>query len=236
MGISLRLLFLAAFSWVGYVLYSEARIQAHLPEPNADKVVLLFAGAILDSVAVALILTLIVVPAVGDRVGSYFFNPSTKIEHDLHADAIARLAQGDPEGAIDIYGDILRKEPSDTLAISEIARICCRDLDDTPRAATYLERALDEEWPHEQSSFLVNRLTDVYLLQGDPLRARELLVTLATALEGTKYAANALHRIHEIDRSIETGGAAPTYFEQNDQETRPEPGPEYQVEDDAPSI
>ena len=234
MGISLRLLFLAAFSWVGFVLYSEAETQAHLPDPDNNKVVLLFAGTVLDGAAIALILTLMVVPAIGDRVGSFFFNPGTQIEHDPHADAIAKLAQGDPEGAINIYEDILKKDPSDTLAISEIARICYRDLDDTARAATVFERALEDEWPHEQSSFLVNRLADVYLLQGDPFRARELLVQVATTLEGTKYAANALHRIHEVDRSIETGAPASNYLEEETQQ--PEPAQEPEPENDAPSI
>ena len=212
MGISLRLLFLAAFAWVGFVLYSNAKVQAQLPEPDNSKVVLLFAGTILDGAVLGLILTLMVVPAIGDRIGAFFFNPSTEIEHDPHADAIAALAQGNPEVAIDVYEDILRKDPSDTLAISEIARICYRDLGDTPRAAGVLENALAEEWPHEQSSFLANRLADVYLLQGDQLRARQLLVQIATSMNGTPYAANALHRMREVDRAIETGSPAPSFL------------------------
>ena len=213
MGISLRLLFLAAFTWVGYVLFSEAEVQAHLENPDNSKVVLLFAGAVLDGTVIALILTILVVPAVGDRIGSFFFNPSEKIEHDQHADAIAKLAQGDFEGAIEDYEEIWARDPSDTLAVSEIARICCRDLGDTARAATVIERALEREWPHEQSSFLANRLADVYLLQNDLVRARQLIVEIASNMEGTKYAANALHRLREIDRSLETGVLPPTEFE-----------------------
>jgi tetratricopeptide (TPR) repeat protein len=213
MGVFLRLLFLAAFSWVGFVLCSEAEIQAHLAEPDNSKVVLLFGGAVLDGTAVALILTMLVLPAVGDRIGSFFFNPSEKVEHDQHGDAIAMLAQGDFEGAIEVYEEIFAKDPSDTLALSEIARICCRDLGDTARAATVIERALETEWPHEQSSFLANRLADVYLLQNDMLRARQLLIEIAENMEGTKYAANALHRLHEMDRSLEAGAKVSIYFE-----------------------
>ncbi|HEX4083263.1 MAG TPA: hypothetical protein VHY22_00020 [Chthoniobacteraceae bacterium] len=213
MGISLRLLFLAAFLYVGFVLYSDAELQAHMANPDNSKVVLLFAGAVLDAVAIALVLTVLVVPAIGDRVGSFFFNPDQKIEHDPHADAISKLAQGDPEGAIEDYENILRKDPADTLALSEIARICCRDLGDTARAAIVIEHALESDWSQEQGSFLANRLVDVYLLQDDPVRARQLLVELASTMEGTKFAANALHRIHEVDRSIETGSHASSYIE-----------------------
>ena len=225
MGISLRLLFLAAFSWVGFILYTDAKEEAHKPEADNSKVVLLFAGTVLDGAAIALVLTLMVVPAIGDRIGGFFYNPGTEIEHDPHADAIARLAQGNPEGAIDVYEDIIRKDPTDTLAISEISRICYRDLGDTPRAANVLEQALAQEWPHEKSSFLANRLADVYMLQGDRLRARELLVQIASALEGTKYAANALHRIHEIDRVIESGAPLPSNLEEGEKPTAPSDDP-----------
>jgi hypothetical protein len=140
MGIFLRLLFLTVFSYVGYVLISDAQIQAHMEHPDNSKVVLLFAGTVLDGAAIAIVLTVLVVPAIGERIGAFFFNPSEEIEHDAHADAISRLAQGDPEGAIEDYEEILKKDPTDTLAISEIARICCRDLGDTPRAARFVSK------------------------------------------------------------------------------------------------
>jgi hypothetical protein len=210
MGIFLRLLFLAAAAWVGFLLLSEASRQGQAAVPDPSKVIVLYGAIIIDGVVVAGMLALIVVPAIGEWLGGLFFNPGQQIEHDFHSDAIAKLAQGDPEGAIADYEDIYSKDPSDTLALSEIARICCRDLGDTARAATVLERALENEWPHEQSSFLANRLADVYLLQDDPLRAREVITQIAETLPGTKYGANALHRLHEIDRSLETGIRAPT--------------------------
>jgi tetratricopeptide (TPR) repeat protein len=209
MSISLRLLFLAAFAWVGFVILSEAHDQAKLDQPDNSKVALLFAGAILDGLVVASIVAFLIVPSLGDIVGGYFFNPGTKIEKDPHSDAISKLARGDPEGAIQSYEQILEQDPTDTLAISEIARICCRDLEDTARGAAVLEQALQGEWPLEQSSFLANRLADIYLLQHDPMRARQLIIQIATSLEGTRFAANAQHRLREIDRTIETGLPAP---------------------------
>jgi hypothetical protein len=209
MSFSLRLLVLAAFAWVGYVILSEAREQAKLDEPDNSKVVLLFAGAILDGLVVATLVAFMVVPALGDVIGGYFFNPGTQIEKDPHSEAISRLARGDPEGAIESYRALLAKDPSDTLALSEIARICCRDLEDTARGAAVLEQALQGEWTHEQSSFLANRLADVYILQHQPMLARRLIVQIANTLEGTRYAANAQHRLREIDRLIETGAQAP---------------------------
>ncbi len=209
MGLTLRLLLLAAFAWIGFVLYSEASVQAHVANPDNSKVVLLFAGSILDGLVIAMIVTLMVVPAIGDAVGSYFFNPGRQVDPDPHSEAIARLAQGDPEGAIASYEALVARDPGDSLAISEIARICCRDLDDSARAAAVLEHALDREWPHDQGSFLANRLADIYLLQHDPARARQLIAVVAETMQGTRYGANALHRLREIDRSMETGAPVP---------------------------
>jgi hypothetical protein len=199
MGVFLRLLLLAAFLWVGFILYSEAREQSHLDQPDNTKVVLLFVGTILDGAVVATMLAMLIVPIIGESVGGYFFNPGTQIEKDDHAIAIAKLAQGDPEGAIAHYQDILSRDPMDTLAISEIARICCRDLGDTARGASTIETALETEWPPQQSSFLANRLADIYLLQDDRARAREVLMEVVGAMAGTKFAANAQHRLREIE-------------------------------------
>jgi tetratricopeptide (TPR) repeat protein len=208
MGMFLRVLFLAAFLWVGYVMYAEAKEQSRLDEPDNSKVVLLFGGTILDGAVVATMVGLWVVPSIGNLVGGFLFNPATKIEKDEHAAAIAKLAQGDPEGAIAHYEEVLAKDPSDTRAISEIARICCRDLGDTARAAAVITEALANEWPPQQSSFLANRLADIYLLQDNPRLAREVIVQITQAMPGSKFAANAQHRLREIDRAIETGTRA----------------------------
>ena len=212
-----RLLILATLAWVGYLLLSQAGIQAHLDEPDKSRILLLFCGILLDGTAMAVMVALIVAPIIGEGVGSFFFNPGAKIEPDPHANAIARLAQGDPEGAIEQYEAILAKDPTDTLALSEIARICCRDLGDTARAATVIEHALEREWPHEQGSFLANRLADIYLLQEDPARARVVLIQIAENMDGTKYAANAQHRLHEINRAIESGASTPALLDEPSQ-------------------
>jgi tetratricopeptide (TPR) repeat protein len=209
MSLPVRLILFAGFALLGLLLLHGASVQAHAEHTDANKVILYFCGAILDGLILALLVAKLFVSAIGDRVGTYFFNPGEEIEHDPHADAIAKLAQGDPDGAIEVYEEILRKDPADTLAISEIARICCRDLGDTARAATVLERALAEEWPHEQSSFLGNRLADVYMLQEDPLRAREVIQQIAETMQGTRYGANAQHRLHEVERKIAAGLPSP---------------------------
>jgi tetratricopeptide (TPR) repeat protein len=209
MGSFIRVLILAALLYLGYILYAEAHEQSKLDNPDGEKVGLLFAGIILDGAVIATIVGLWVAPAIGDAVGGFFFSSGAKIEQDEKSKAIAKVAQGDPEGAIAVYQEILQKDPNDSQAISEIARICCRDLDDTARAASTVEQALEREWPPQQSSFLANRLADIYLLQNDTGRAKEILMQIISSMAGSKFAANATHRMREIDRAIATGARPP---------------------------
>ena len=204
-----RFVIFATLVWIGLVMYWEAQAQGRLENPDHSKVMMLFGGMILDGLVLALVFALAVLPMIGETIGAFFYSPATEIEHDPHAGAIAKLAQGDPEGAIEEYEEILAQDPSDTLALSEIARICCRDLEDTARGGAVLETALQKEWPEEQASFLGNRLVDVYMQQGDTERSMAVLRTLTETLAGTKFAANALHRLHEIERGQAPGGVLP---------------------------
>lgn len=111
MGIFLRLLLLTAFIGLGFWIISEAEAEARLENPDKSKVVVLFGFTVVDGIAIAAIVTLMIVPAIGQSIGALLFTPGGKIEHDAHADAIAKLAQGDPEGAIEDYQSILEKGP-----------------------------------------------------------------------------------------------------------------------------
>ena len=100
-----------ALLWVGFVLFSNAREESQLPAPNTSRVVMLFLGTFVDGLAVAVIVASLIVPAIAGQMGNFFFNPGGEIEKDPHADAIAKLARGDPEGAIKEYEAILDKDP-----------------------------------------------------------------------------------------------------------------------------
>jgi len=213
MGGYFRLLLPAALAWVGYVLFSEASGLARLEQPDPVKAALLYGGIVVDGLIIAAMVASWLVPAVGAWVGNFFFNPGEMLEENDHTRAVAKLTHGDPEGAIALYERILAKDPTDTDALSEIARICCRNLGDTARAAYRIEHALETDWPAPQSAFLANRLADIYLLQDDPGRARRLLSQVAQEMAGTKFATNAQQRLRELDHALATGRPAPIALE-----------------------
>ncbi len=206
MRIFLRLVIVAALSYLGLVLFWDARAYQANEDADQTKLVLYFVGVVFTGVAVGGIVALSLIPLVGEQIGSFFFNPGQQIEKDPHAPAVSKIAAGDYEGAIEEYRNVLEDNPSDTMAISEIARFYCDKLENSAAAAEVLEEALQREWGADDSAFLCNRLVDVYwTYMHDGVRAHALLVQIAENLPDTKYAANALHRMREIDRAIETG-------------------------------
>jgi hypothetical protein len=198
MGVFLRLLLLAAFLWVGFILYTEAKEQSRLDQPDNTKVVLLFVGTILDGAIVATILALWIVPKIGEGVGGFFFNPGTKSRDD-HAVAIRpgrphRALPGDPGQGPGRYARDQRDRPH---LLPGPWRYGPRRFDHRAGAR--------ERVAAEQSSFLANRLADIYLLQDDLDPGPRGLMQIAQNMAGTKFAANAQHRMHEIDRAIDRG-------------------------------
>lgn len=207
MRVSPRLVALAIFLWLGAYLFWEVRRQSHLASPNPSTLVLLFAGLLLTGTIVAVLGALVILPAIGERAGSFFFGSREEIVPGPHDNAISRLARGDAQGALAEYERIVAENPEDSLAWSEMARICQRNLEDTAGAGAILEQALGREWTKEQASFLANRLADVYLQEEDPARAQAVLQQVAETMPASKFAANAHHRIAEIGRKMQRGGA-----------------------------
>ena len=214
MRIFTRIIIIAALGWLVWVLFQNVRPETlqtvdenGVPIADAQMKVMLYFGVIvLMVVVIGVIIALSLIPAIGDRIGSFFFNPNDQVEKNPHADAMACMAQGDYGGAIKGYFKACEENPLDTHALSEIAHIYCDKLQDSSAAAATLEEALKREWPDEESVFLRNRLVDVYWnYQRDVIRSREILIQIAENLPDTRYSANAQHRLLDMDRALSSG-------------------------------
>jgi tetratricopeptide (TPR) repeat protein len=215
---------MAALVWLAVVLFNDARGQAGAEQPDGIKVFMYFGAVVMIAIVIGTILAMSVVPAIGDAIGSCFFNPNQEIEKDPHSGAVARIAQGDYEGAIAEYQHAFEKNPGDTMAISEIVHLYCDKLHDYPSAEQTLAAVLEREWPPEQWAFFASRLADVYWnYQRDAARARPLLLHIAETMPDTKFAANAVHRIREIDHALEQAGLNPDQAAGADTEPPPAP-------------
>ncbi len=185
-----------------FVLFRQAQ-ATYQNEDAGSRVVLLFGAVVLLGATGGVLLVISVLPHFGDAIGNLFFQPNEKIEKDPHADAMVALARGDYHRAIEEYQKVYQKDPDDTLALSETVRIYCDKLHEPEPAAELLEQALARDLLPEDAAFLCSRLADVYWNhQHDIVRARELLMQVIETLPNTRHAANASHRLQEMERQL----------------------------------
>jgi tetratricopeptide (TPR) repeat protein len=198
-----RSLITFALIYLAVIFFMDARREMKKEEPDMSKVVLYFGGVVLVGGAAGILVVLVVLPAVGDTIGGFFFSPNEKIEKAPHADAMAAIARGDYEAAVQEYLKAFEADPHDTLALSEMAKIECEQLGNPEAAADLLEQALQREWTPEDATFLTTRLVDVYWkYQHNARDARALLMQIIEGMPGTKHSANAQHKLQEIERAL----------------------------------
>ena len=188
---------------LAFVLFHNARAAYGSPDVPPSKILGLFAGVVALGVGIAIIFVTTIMPAMVESITNLFFNPDEKAEKDPHSDAISAVARGEYEEAIEAYRAIYEADPIDTLALSESAKIYCEYLDNPVAAAELIEEALKKEWPPEGAAFLSSRLVDVYWkYQHDGRGARGLLLQIMETMPDTRHAANASHRLQEIDKEL----------------------------------
>ncbi len=219
-----RILIILGLLWLAYLLYSKVIfLQKQDAEGGtADSgtlIITLFVGIVFIAVVIGGIAATWIIPSIGEFVGNFFFNPNVEVEKNPHSDALAKIAQGDYEGAIEEYRKSFEKNPDDTHALSEIIHIYCDKLHNHDAAEHFLEEALQKEWPPDQGAFLATRLVDIYWnYKRDATRARHVLQQIAETMPDTRHAANAVHRLHEIERVLADEAAGivrpPSYLEE----------------------
>lgn len=199
----LRPLIILALAYLAFILFTDARRESAKETPDSSKIVLYFGGVVLVGGVAGVLVVTIILPALGDTIGNIFFSPNEKIEKAPHADAMAAIARGDYEDAVQEYLHAFERDPHDTLALSEMAKIECEHLADPTAAADVLEQALQREWTAEDAAFLTSRLVDVYWkYQHNARDSRTLLMQIIETMPDTKHSANAQHKLQEIERAL----------------------------------
>jgi len=141
-----------------------------------------------------------VIPALGDRVAESFYSAPEKAEQSETQKAMALVAQGEYHKALAAFGKILEETPADRFAVMESAKIYQDKLGDTDAAVEVLEKAVGGEWPADDKCFFIVKLADIHATQRcDFVRARELLDQLIRDHPESNHAANAHHKLREIE-------------------------------------
>lgn len=161
-----------------------------------------FLGIVVAGAAIAVVSGILLLPIIGELAGNFIFTPNVEIEKSPHAAALAKLAAGDYEAAVDEYKKVFEENPEDTHAVNEVVRLYCEKLQTPEPAADFLLEALAAvEWTPEQKAYLSERLVDVcWNYQRDAARAVAILTKITEDMPETREAANAAHRMVEIQR------------------------------------
>ena len=141
-----------------------------------------------------------IIPALGDRVAETFYSAPEKAEQTATQKAMSLVAQGEYHKALAAFGRILEETPTDRFAVMESAKIYQDKLGDTDAAVEVLEKAVRGEWPEDDKCFFIVKLADIHATQRcDFGRARELLEQLIRDHPESNHAANAHHKLREIE-------------------------------------
>ena len=143
------------------------------------------------------------IPWIGDAMGTFFFSSGEQIVMDDNMKAVAKLAQGDYEGAIAEYEKIAKEKPDDSFPVAEIAKIYSEKMGDPRRALTFLQSRLEAKaWEQDAAAFLMFRMVDI---QSEKLKdlqaAHDLLEEVIANFPNTRHSANANHKLHEVEQA-----------------------------------
>ncbi|MBX7208961.1 MAG: tetratricopeptide repeat protein [Verrucomicrobiaceae bacterium] len=144
-----------------------------------------------------------VIPWIGDAMGTFFFSSGEQVQMDEGMKAVAKLAQGDYDGAIREYEKIARDKPEDAFPVAEIAKICSEKLDDPRRALAFLQSSLEsKQWEQDAAAFLMFRMADLHAEKlDDHQAARGVLEQVIGTFPNTRHSANAHHKLREVEQA-----------------------------------
>ncbi|MCX6966988.1 MAG: hypothetical protein NTZ46_04280 [Verrucomicrobia bacterium] len=199
-----RVLVVAILLVAMLLLIRHVKVLADVEDVEMSKLVTYYIGILALAAVTALVSCVSLLPLLGEFAGNVMFTPNEQIERSPHAEALARMAAGDFQGAIDEYRAVFEADPQDLHAASELVRLYCEKIHAFEPAEDFLVEALSyEDRTPEETAFLSQRLVDVcWIYQKDGIRARAILIKIAEDMPETREAANALHRLQEIDRAM----------------------------------
>jgi len=142
-----------------------------------------------------------VLPAIGDRIGEFFYTPPAQIDQDDRQKAMAKVAQGDYEGAIELFKRVVKNEPEDRFPIIEISKIQVEQFNDVDSAVQTLNEANTRGgWRDNDAAFFQFRLAELHNeYKNDKETARNIYQQIIAQYPETRHSANAIHKLNELD-------------------------------------
>ncbi len=176
-------------------------------ENYAEDIIVLILLFILTAIVGGFLFITYVLPRFGDAVGEAMMSSGEEAGTDPYLKARGKAAIGDYEGAVQEYQHILAENPEDRMPVAEITKLYLERLHDPANAELTLENAIRQDhWSDDDAAFFIFRLIDIIQEHqpDDQDRVVNLLQKVIRRYPGTRYSANATHKLREIDPALVT--------------------------------
>lgn len=186
---------LASFALLSTGVYL---IYQQIPEDRVAYKLLVF---ILGGLVIGIPTALIFAPALGDKLGDFFYNAPEAVKPTPGSAARAKMAQGDYEGAVEEFLKLAESEPNDRTPWVEIIRIQREKLADPEAALDSVQAALAaHEWPEDDEAFFLFRIVEISSQElNQPQTAIDALNIIVEKFPETRNSANAMHILREME-------------------------------------
>ena len=178
-----------AATFIGADADDDSRAVSQLPA-------LMLAGVYLG-----VLFVLYILPAITDKATSAVLDSNEIVESDPLHDARAAYARGDYGEAMKVYQSVTETDPYNRLPWVEIAKIQHDNLENPLASLETLRTALEShEWPVNDAAFFMGRIAEIYKEDlEDQDSAITILQQMIELFPETRHAANATHRLREMD-------------------------------------
>lgn len=140
-----------------------------------------------------------VLPMLANKVSTAVYASDEQVEADPFHDARVLMAQGDWDGAIELFKVAAQKDPSNRMPWTEIAKIQRQHLENPPAAIATLRQAIEsQDWEVDDVAFLMFRLAEIHEEDfHDHATAGSVLTQIIELFPETRHSANARTKLHQ---------------------------------------
>jgi tetratricopeptide (TPR) repeat protein len=162
----------------------------------------IFSGILLTFLSaglVGIVFVTQVLPMLANKVSSAVYENNEQVEEDPFHNARVLMAQGEWDGAIESFKLAAKKDPSNRMPWTEIAKIQRQHLENPPAAIATLRQAIEsQDWEIDDVAFLMFRLAEIYEEDfHDHATAGTVLSQIIELFPETRHSANARTKLHQ---------------------------------------
>jgi TolA-binding protein len=183
----------------GKLAESEQPTDALVPPSKVQNAAKLLTYFVILAAGVGFVTLKWIIPMLGDALNSATFAANDKSPYTKATDLITA---GKYHEALAAFQKLASARPTDKVPVMEMYKLNMGRFQDSDGAIETLRSALERPWPEEDTAFFATKLANLYYEEkGDISAAKQVYEFLISAHPDTTTAANAAHKIRELEEA-----------------------------------